>query len=115
MKKTIYIFGLVIALLFFSACGKKDNTDEIKLPSLTNVKASSLPQNSIEDNSPDKAETENEILRPVIVTILENGLPSLGAMARIEYYGTKPPDWTAETDKNGTAQILIQEKLSSFY
>jgi len=26
------IFGLAVAFLFFSACGKKENTDEIKLP-----------------------------------------------------------------------------------
>jgi len=114
-KNHSVIFGLALTLLFFSACGKKDNTDETKLPSLTNIKATSLPQNSIKDNSPGKAETENEILRPVIVTILENGLPSHGATASIEYYGTKPSDWTAKTDKNGTAKILIPEKLSSFH
>jgi len=32
MKKTIYILGLALAFLFFSACGKKDNDNEIKLP-----------------------------------------------------------------------------------
>ena len=115
MKKTIYIFGLALTLLLFSACGKKGNTEEIELPSLTNVKTTSLPRNPIEDNSHDKAETENENLRPVIVTILENGLLSRGAMARIEYYGTKPSDLTAKTDKYGTAKILIPEKLSSFF
>ena len=32
MIKTIYISALVLSFLFLSSCGKKENTDEIKLP-----------------------------------------------------------------------------------
>ena len=116
MKKTIYTLALVLLLL--SACGKKDNNNDDKLLSKSNnvktVKTSSATEKSTVDNYSSETDTEDESLRPVIVTVLENGSPSRGAIASIEKWGKKPTFWSAKTDKKGVAKILISAKQLHF-
>jgi len=115
MKKIIYIFVLALGLLFLPACGEKDKNDEIKLPFETvHVKTPDAAVKSSEDDNHSETETEDESVRPVIATILENGLPSRGAIVKIRKTGRKPEFWSAKTDKKGIAKVLIPAKQVHF-
>jgi len=94
MKRAINIFGLALILLFFTACGEKENSDEIKLPlgikqnkglQRLAVKVSELPNLTDENSSIEKAEDL------VAAQILADSQP--------EYFDTyNSEDTTTETD-----------------
>jgi len=112
------IIGLALVLLFLSSCGKKENSEDDKLLSKSNdvktVKTSSAKEKITDNNYSSETVTEDDSLRPVIVTVLENGSPSRGAVASIEKRGKKPTFWSAKTDKKGIAKILISAKQLHF-
>ena len=120
MKKNIYIFALALGLLFLSSCGKNDDqTDDILLSELNNpkiVKTTSSAEKISDECYSSNTETEidDENLRPVIVTVLENGLPSRGATAKIRKTGKRPVFWSAKTDKKGIAKIFIPAERNYF-
>ncbi len=119
-RRTNYsvIIGLALVFLFLSACGKKDdNNDDKILSELNNLritKTSSAQEESTDDNLSSKNEIDDEKLRPVIVTILENGSPSKGALAQVDNRSKKPMIWSAKTDRKGIAKILIPANQKYF-
>ena len=82
------IFGLALVFLFFSACGQKDNSDEdlllLESNNVKTVETSSAKEKITDNNYSPETVTEDESLRSVIVTVLENWSPSRGAVASIE-------------------------------
>jgi len=84
MKKAINIFGLALVLLFFAGCGKKE--DNLPSESKSDKVAKALPstEKSTKSESPAESDFQNKNLRPVIVTVLESGCFSPGAIARVE-------------------------------
>jgi len=113
LKNHSVIFGLALTFLFLSACGKKEDTNEIKLPYETRQVKKVAPDR--EPPKPQIQPVESANTRPVIIKVYENGLPSQNATARIEKPDVKPLYWTAKTDKTGTAQILIPKRFSYFH
>ena len=114
-RRTNYfvIFGLALALLFFAGCGKKDNTDEIKLP-LEIKQVKKVAQKRPPKKLPKLQTPKNENTRPVIIKVYENGFPSKNATVKVKKPTTKLTRklswWTAETDEDGNAEISIPSK-----
>ena len=117
-KNNYIIIGLALVFLFLSACGKKDNNNDDLLLSESNnvktVKTSSATEKITDNNYSSETVTEDESLRPVIVTVLEKGSPSQGALASVNNCAEQPTIWSAKTDKKGIAKILIPAKQDPF-
>ena len=108
MKPTIYILGLAIVLLFFAGCGEKEESPlKSKTVAVKDGRTLPLSVKSIKSNSPADLDFQNKNLRPIIVTVLESGCFSPGAVVRVEKTTDPHALWEAKTDKNGVAKVYI--------
>jgi len=113
-KNYSVIFGLAFTLIFFSACGKKENADEIKLP----FETKQIAKPAVKKHSPIKSsrlpKLKNDDTRPVLIKVFEKGQRAVNAIVKIKKPTRKLSWWTAETDEDGNAEISVPVKWKYF-
>jgi len=104
MKKTIYTFGLALVFLFLSACGKKDNTDEIILPFETNqvkvIKAQPVPDESVKVNKLLDPETGDVVITAELISENKFTPKNILAEIKVKKYNDKLAALTIATSTN---------------
>ena len=109
MKNYFIILGLAFVFLFLFACGKKENSNEIKLLPETKQTAKKVVKERSTLKKTNRKQQKNTT-RPVLIKVYEKGFPSKNATVKIKKSTKKTGWWIAETDEEGNAELSIPSK-----